>query len=60
MIKGWLRRLVREEVEASHERLANYLADLIAENNSKIEQDLVDIGLLDRDGRGELTPNHTV
>jgi hypothetical protein len=40
MLTRWLRRLIRQELDAATEDMAAYLADLIDRNNEKIEQDL--------------------
>jgi hypothetical protein len=57
LIRRWLRGLIREELEEMREKLAVYLADLIAQNNEKIEDNLIEMGLLERDNDGELHVN---
>ena len=54
MIKRWLRGLIREELEEMPRDWAEYLADLIIRNNEKIEEDLIEAGVLERDEKGDL------
>jgi hypothetical protein len=54
MITNYLRKLIRRELQAMEHDIAKYLADLIARNNEKIEDDLVELGLLERDKNGQL------
>ena len=50
MIRAILRRMIRAELEEMRADLARHLAQLIVQNNERIEADLIDLGVLERDG----------
>jgi len=54
VIKGLLRRLIREGLEDMRREWADYLANLITRNNEKIEEDLIQAGVLERGEDGQL------
>lgn len=54
MMTNYLRKLIRRELQAVEHDIAKHLADLIARNNEKIEDDLVELGVLERDKNGQL------
>jgi hypothetical protein len=54
VLAKYLRKLIRQELQDMRRDMAKHLADLIARNNDKIEDDLVELGLLERDENGQL------
>jgi len=60
MLSRYLRKLIRQELENMRDDMAKYLVDLIARNNQKIEEDLIELGLLRRDENGNLHSNSRV
>lgn len=57
MFGALIRRLIREELEGLRRDMAEHLAGLVARNNEQIEEDLVRLGVLERDENGELHRN---
>jgi hypothetical protein len=53
MIKRWLRNLIRAEIEEL--QLPEMLSEIVVQNNQKIENDLVELGILERDRNGALS-----
>jgi len=54
MLSKYLRKLIHQELKDMRRDMAEHLADLVARNNEKIEEDLIDLGLLERDKNGQL------
>jgi len=54
MLSNYLKKLIRQELEGMRADMAKYLAGLIVRNNEEIEENLIGLGLLERDAEGQL------
>ena len=52
MIRRFLRRIFREELEEFRQRVVTTTADMIHKNNKQLEKDFIELGLLERSADG--------